>query len=111
MALLRHENAKRMQASGCNRSSTTFVSSSGKRESRLRRPITVLVARKTNPLLPPPWKGTTRLHGQLQNVARGVEEARWVPLLEKEAEGVPEVLELDPRASASEVSLPVVVAN
>ena len=64
----------------------TFVNSSGKRESRLTRPITVLVARWTNPLLPPPQKGTTGLRGQSLNVAKDVEEARWVPLLEKEAE-------------------------
>jgi hypothetical protein len=57
---------------------------------------------------------TRRLHGQSPNVARGVEEARWVPLLERdaeEAEGVPEVHELGPRASASGVLLPIVVAN
>ena len=70
-----------------------------------------------NPLLPPPWQGKIRLHGHSLNVARGVEEARWVPLLEREAEevegvpGVPGVHELGPRASASGVSLLVVLAN
>jgi hypothetical protein len=103
-----------MRASGYNRSSTTFASSSGKRANHRRRPITVPVVHRLNRLLPPPWKGTTCLHGQSLNVARGVEEARWVPLLERGAEGaegVPGVHELGPRASASGVSRPVAVAN
>jgi hypothetical protein len=114
VALLHRETAKRMRASGYSRSSTTFASSSGKRASRRRRPIMVLVAHRTNPLPPHPWKGATRLHGQWLNVVRGVEEARWVPLREREAEEaevVPGVHELGPRASASGVSLPVVVVR
>ena len=106
MALLHRETAKRMRASVCSRSSTTFASSGGKRASRRRRPITVLATHRTNLLLPPPWKGTTCLHGQSLNVARGVEEGQWVSLLEREAEeakGVPGVPEPGPSASASGV--------
>ncbi len=55
------------------------------------------------------------LYGRPLNVAKGAEEARWVPLLEKgeveEVEGVLVVRELGPSASASGVSLLVVVAN
>ena len=93
-----------MRASVCSRSSTTFVSNDGKRASHRRRPITVLAAYRLNHLLPPPWKGTTYLHSHSLNVARGVEEARRVPLLEREAEEVEGLLgvhELGPCASAS----------
>lgn len=91
-----------MRASVCSRSSTTFVSNDRKRASHRRRPITALAAHRMNHYLPPPWKGTTYLHSL--NVARGVEEARRVPLLEREAEEVEGELgvqELGSCASAS----------
>jgi len=77
-----------------------FASSSGERAIR-RRTIMPLVAHRTNPLPLLPEKDKEWLHGQSLNVAKGAEEA----------EGVSGAHELGARASASGVSLPVVVVK